>query len=182
MNTKRFNSLRHVLVLAVFVASAAGANPIEVPKGSGVDVDGVVGDDEWADAAHFVVEGSASVLLKSDGESLLLAYRGFPKGAFGFGCVFVLRDDAVHVLHASAQLGSAVYRAQGEAGWGPDSEKYAWKKPERMWKEEGWMANTNPQGAQQEFRISFEALGALEEPREVRLAWAMYWQARRMNR
>jgi hypothetical protein len=142
-------------------ASKSGTPPIAVPFGPAPKVDGVVADQEWA-AAHTVEIGSGARLqLVHDGDSLYLAVSRVPARGFGLACVFIAEQQRIHVLHASAKLGSALYLpAQGE-GHDPRSKDYAWKEPDVILREEGWMASTmgeGKDGSAQEFAIRLRRL------------------------
>jgi len=116
---------------------------------------------EWADAARFELPDGGAALLGTDGETLFLAVEDVPEAKFGFGCLFVAAGNDVWVLHASAQLGSALYKPRG-ATWSPENQKYVWKKADVVWREEQWRAGVSPKRAQ-EFAVSLQRLGA--EPR-----------------
>jgi hypothetical protein len=142
-------------------APESATPPIAVPFGPAPKVDGVVADQEWA-AAHTVEIGSGARLhLSHDRENLYLAVSRVPARGFGLACVFIAEQQRIHVLHASAKLGSALYLpAQGE-GHDPRSKDYAWKEPAAILREEGWMASTmgeGKDGSTQEFAIRLRRL------------------------
>lgn len=150
-------SLTRSAALLYLLAVAAPQDPAvtDVPFGKAADIDGKMPDEEWADAAVVKVGETATIRVKHDKTTLYLAHSKFPAG--GFACLFVKSGDDVRILHASAQLGSALYRKKADA-WNPAAKDYAWKKADRMWKEEGWRASEGF-AAGQEFAVSFKTLG-----------------------
>ena len=158
------------LLLAACTASSgppaspapAAAPRIAVPFGPPPRVDGKVDADEWRGAHRVEVGAGARLHVMHDDTYLYLAVSQVPSHGFGLACVLIAEADRVHVLHASAKLGSAVYvAAQGER-FDPRSKEYAWKPPADILREEGWMASTvgeGSDGSSQEFRIALTRLG-----------------------
>jgi hypothetical protein len=157
-------------------AGLAGATPtsaasaaIAVPKGAAPSVDGVVAPDEWAAAHRIEIGAGASLHLMHDDKNLYLAVSGVPAHGFGLACVFIAEGELVHVLHASAKIGSAVYAPAGD-GLDPRAKEYAWKEPDALMREEHWLASVvdTRDGSSQEFAIAFERLalapGAASSP------------------
>jgi hypothetical protein len=142
-------------------AQTPGTPPIAVPFGPAPEVDGDVADQEWA-AAHTVEIGSGARLhLLHDGETLYLAVSRVPARGFGLACVFIAEARRIHVLHASAKLGSALYLPSPGKGFDPRSKEYAWKEAADILREEGWMASTmgeGKDGSTQEFAIRLRRL------------------------
>lgn len=175
MNTggwSRRLTLMLVLVLSPFacakrdappapLASPPAAPPITVPFGSAPRIDGKVAPEEWAGAHQVDIGAGARLHLVHDGAHLFLAVSGVPAHGFGLACVFIAEADRVHVLHASAKLGSAIYTQSAGAGFDPRSKEYAWKPADQILREEGWMASTvgeGSDGSTQEFAIALNRL------------------------
>lgn len=136
--------------------------------GSTPTIDGVFEDGEWDDAEVVHTGKNQQFRLKHDHVNLYLALDA------GGGNLWFDKEDGLHVLHWSSQLGSATYKKT-------DSLMHVLDKPfnHRLWKlqdeppdvirktliayleEEGWTANIAPLGPkmQSEFAISFEWLG-----------------------
>jgi hypothetical protein len=132
-----------------------------VPFGTAPKVDGKVEPDEWAAARQIDLGAGARVHLMHDGGHLYLAVSRVPAHGFGLACVFIAEADGVHVLHASAQLGSAIYVPARGGLFDPRSKEYAWKPAATILREEGWMASTvgeGSDGSAQEFAIALERL------------------------
>ena len=128
---------------------------LQIPLGKAAAIDGKLEDAEWSDALAVKVGDAGAVRLKHDKESLYLSWSKFP--GQGYACLFVKSGDNVKVFHASQALGSALYEKKGDV-WNPKVKAYAWKKPDVLWKDEGWKATTQaPAG--QEFAVSFKTLG-----------------------
>ena len=144
-----------VLTGAVPQEKPAGVAPFRILPGRAPEIDGRILDDEWSDALEVKVTDSCSLRLKHDKSAVYLSYAKFPQE--GFACLFVKCGDDVKLLHASAQLGSAMY-VKKDASWNPKSKDYVWRKADAMWKEEGWKA-TVMAPAGQEFAVSFKTLG-----------------------
>jgi hypothetical protein len=132
---------------------------IAVPKGTAPRVDGVVVPDEWAAAHRIEIGAGARLHLMHDDKNLYLAVSGVPAHGFGLACVFISEGELVHVLHASAQIGSAVYAPAGD-GLNPRAKEYAWKEADVLMREEQWVASVidTRDGSSQEFAIAFERL------------------------
>lgn len=161
------------LVAFLLAACAAGGAPpaapeagvapgTMVPFGAAPQVDGKVTPDEWREAQRVEVGAGAHLYLMHDGAHVYLAVAQVPAHGFGLACVFIAEADRVHVLHASAQLGSAVYVPSGGERFDPRSKQYAWKPPADILREEGWMASSvgkGSDGSAHEFRIALARLG-----------------------
>jgi hypothetical protein len=161
------------LVAFLLGACGAGAAPpaapeaavtprIMVPFGPAPQVDGKVTPDEWRGAHRVEIGAGAHLSLMHDGAHVYLAVSQVPAHGFGLACVFIAEADRVHVLHASAQLGSAIYAPSKGELFDPRSKEYAWKPPADILREEGWMAGRvgeGSDGSAQEFRIALTRLG-----------------------
>lgn len=155
-----------VLVSAAGGAAQSGGPRVEVPHVRAATVDGVIDEAEWRGAWRTTLSQGTEVRLMHDGRRLFVGLSKLP-GTAGWGCAFVAPAgrSPVRVLHASAQLGSAIYDAAGagassSGAWSPRSATYEWKVAERLVREEGWMANVSAKGdaAAREFAIDLERL------------------------
>jgi hypothetical protein len=135
------------------------AAAIAVPEGVAPQLDGVVARDEWATAHQIEIGAGARLHLMHDDKSLYLAVSGVPAHGFGLACVFLSEGKLVHVLHASAKLGSAVYAPAGD-GFDPRAKEYAWKQPDALMREEHWVGSVTGtrDGSSQEFAIALDRL------------------------
>ena len=149
------------LLLLAGVAGALADNssqPVQVPKGSPPAVDGKISADEWRDAARQELIGGGELRLKHDGAHLYVGIRGLKPG---WSHVYVTDGDAVHVLHASAALGTAIYRQGASGAWQP-IQSFTWAMRGTSHTEEaiaafleanGWYANNNRMGNPTEFEF-----------------------------
>lgn len=129
-------------------------------------VDGSFGESEWAGAARFELSGGGTLLMKQFGAVLHL---GLESANGGIGSVLIERGDSVAVLHASAAIGTAVYRRQDDA-W-QLTRRFEWccrgdatgtpaeQKAHRD--KDGWIASNMQTGAkhQMEYAIDVPADG-----------------------
>jgi hypothetical protein len=140
-------------------ATRAPVAAIAVPEGAAPRVDGVVAADEWTAAHQIEIGAGARLHLMHDDNNLYLAVSGVPAHGFGLACVFISEGELVHVLHASAQLGSAVYAPAGD-GFDPRATEYAWKEPDALMREEHWVASVIDarDGSSQEFAIALDRI------------------------
>ncbi len=142
-----------LLTASVLLFGTLATSPCLALSVPGVQLDGTLGDAEWAGSVHFELSDQRKVLVRSTTHSIDVGLRGFPTGEFGFGCLFVAVDDQVHVLHASAQLGTATYFEQ-DGLWNPLKKTYDWKPAETLWREDGWRSHPSKSNGNQEFQIS----------------------------
>jgi hypothetical protein len=137
-----------------------------------VTVDGQLDDREWRDALGFDLVGGGRLLLKYDGEYFYVALRGVERGS----TQLYLSDDAsrdVDILHASAALGTSVYRPDRKGFWQP-ANPFLWELRDRELTEatkekmnaylakNSWVANNNNMNRQSgvEFKIRTRAAAA----------------------
>ncbi len=147
---------------------------VAAPRAPSVVVDGMAAPGEWTAPLQPLAGGS--IVIQHDGASLFVRVDGV---ATGIAHLCVLRGDTVHVLHASASLGSARYVRRGEAfamesgftwavrdrGGVPDSAS----NRARYRQEHGWTASTVAQSARvHEFAVDASWFGV-----ESRLAVAL---------
>lgn len=158
------------LVSAAGGAAQSGGPRVEVPHVRAATVDGVIDEAEWRGAWRTTLSQGTEVRLMHDGRRLFVGLSRLP-GTAGWACAFVAPAgrSPVRVLHASAQLGSAIYDAAGASAisssggsvtWSPRSTTYEWKVAERLVREEGWLANVSANGdaAAREFAIDLDRL------------------------
>jgi hypothetical protein len=113
-----------------------------------VQLDGVINADEWKGAKEADLRGGGKVFFRRDGNVLYVALKGVSKG---WAHVYLSHNDTVHVMHASAALGSVTYFPQ-EAKWST-IQKFNWqlrdrsysdttaRKMEDYFRQNGWVAN-----------------------------------------
>ena len=142
--------------------------PFNVPRGSGITVDGLLSPDEWHDAARFPADNLGHVLLKHDDRYLYLGIRATRPG---FPSVCVDHGDTVRVLHASAALGALRYTRAGDrwtkqnewnfAMRSPDTTAQARAQRDEYLRQNGWVASTvrMGSGAEKEMVIPLAFLG-----------------------
>ena len=152
------------LLLASLGAAPSESGTLRVPRGRAPSIDGIVRAGEWKGAATRKLEGGGRIHYLHDGADLFVGLSDLPGSGWGYGAVMLGTPDTVLVLHASAQIGSAVYTARNEPGgriWRPSDSTYTWKPGPRAYAEEGWMADVAPRdGARgREFRIARRTLG-----------------------
>jgi hypothetical protein len=156
-------------------ASAAASGPeLAVPFGAAPTVDGTVGEAEWAGAATIALERSVMLRFLHDGAQVYMAISGLmPPTESAFACLFVAEPEHVRVLHASAKLGSAIYTVGADQRYQPRSKTYAWRPGDEMMRDEGWLATTVSAAnhRQQEFALTFAALGLPDRARRIALGY-----------
>ena len=108
--THRSGSLAVITIVMAGLA-ALRAQSIDVPAGAQIVIDGTIGEAEWAGARTETMEGGGMVFLRRTDTTLYVGVRGT---ADGIAHLCVATGDAVRLLHASAAIGSAVYRRSGE--------------------------------------------------------------------
>ena len=140
---------------------------------SGVTLDGRISAGEWAEATDYALADGGRVLLQPNGDDLYVAVEG---PAFGWSHIYIASSDTVHVLHASAALGTARYVPDGSSWrltsafeWAVRDTSFssaAAAERAAFFKRDGWVANTNGMGSGRvfEFRIARTLLGP-EAPR-----------------
>ena len=163
MKIRNFYYLSLVIILSAFVISAKSAKSdssiTEVPRGSTVTIDGKMNEDEWKDALTQDLKNGGSIKLKHDGEFLQIGLQG---GKTGLSHVYLTDGKDVFVLHASAALGMAVYRKEGEV-WNP-TQKFKWELRDQSTnieasssylKANGWLASVSAMTAtDREYKVS----------------------------
>ena len=91
-----------ILALAALVSCSAGQDPVDsrvvARPGTAPVIDGVIDHGEWADAARIEVDSVKTIYLKHDRENLYIALNG------DGGNLYFLKNDRIHILHASWSL------------------------------------------------------------------------------
>jgi hypothetical protein len=153
---------------------ASTGTALVVPFGRAPVIDGRVDEAEWAHAAVVPLDRGVRLRLLHDGARVYLAVSGLsPPAELGFACVVVAEPAQIHVLHASAKLGSAIYTAGADGRYHPQAKTYDWRSADVLLRDEGWMATTvGGQGPpQQEFALTYAALGLPDHPRPIAVGY-----------
>jgi hypothetical protein len=151
-----------------------------VPFGGAPVIDGRVDEAEWAHAAVVPLDRGVSLRLLHDGARVYLAVSGLtPPTELGFACLVVAEPAQIRVLHASAKLGSAIYTAGADDRYHPQAKTYDWRPADVLLRDEGWMATTvgGPGPPQQEFTLTYGALGLPDHPRQIAVGYCGRWPA-----
>lgn len=171
-NNMRLPSLVTTLVLVCLLgcSSVSDVEPTGPIAGFGVapTIDGVFETGEWDDAEIVSVGTNQQFRIKHDSTNLYLALDA------GGGNLWFNKSEGLHVLHWSAQLGSAEYVKSDSSMqildrpfafelWGlqDESPEVINETLSAYLTENGWTANIAPMGQkmQSEFAISFDWLG-----------------------
>lgn len=115
------------LLLGLASLSVA-ADPVRVPKGKPVLLDGRLGTDEWKDAAQLPLGDVARVYVKESDGFIWLAVEFLAAPTGTLDLYLTAADGKLYDLHASAKLGERVLTS---AEWG---NEWTW------WNNEGWTA------------------------------------------
>lgn len=152
--------------------------PIQVPKGKAITLDGKLSDGEWADALRLNLTQGGQLLLKYDGTHLLVGMKGAKEG---WGHLYVTDGKDIHVLHASAALGSAIYRQEPGHVWQLVTP-FKWELRDRSLSEQavaaraayleanGWVATTSRMGEPGE--VEYKIAGRFKQGQEMIFAAA----------
>lgn len=155
-------------ILAVLACGGAdladGGPDTTVPVAPSVKIDGILGAEEWKAARQVGQAGQRTIRWCHDEKNLFIACEGQ-----GIATVFVARGDEIHVLHASARLGRAVYTKQ-DGAW-KLKQGFDYQPPsDDFWKREKWRASVaGPEKSAFEFAISIEEfLGIAPEKKNAK--------------
>lgn len=160
-----------ILLTAIFATSAyptflidGGVNEnlvIEIPKNKSITVDGKMNEEEWKDAWTQDLKNQGNIKISHDGECLQIGLNGEKNG---LSHIYLTDGEDVFVLHASAALGMAVYRKEGEV-WQP-VQKFKWELRDQStntetssayFKTNGWLASVNsPPTTEREYKITMK--------------------------
>jgi hypothetical protein len=103
-------------LLALFQTAPDASKPLTVPHGPPIELDGKLGEAEWKIALRQELTGGGELFLRHDAKNVYLAVRA---PAPGWTHVYLAAEAEVRVLHASAALGSALYRKDDLGQWQP---------------------------------------------------------------
>ena len=79
-----------------------------------ITLDGIIDQDEWADAKTYSLEKGGQVKVMADSNNIYVAVSS---GDFGWSHVYLNHGATIYVLHASAALGASVYVLQDDKTW-----------------------------------------------------------------
>jgi hypothetical protein len=132
---------------------------VEVPYGPAPAIDGALSAGEWSAALQIVIDEARNLFLLHNDDYL---YLGIDSGGRGYGSVCVLWDDDVHILHASAALGSAIFARQAqdwlltqEFSW-CCRERYPGPRQVQHLEQEGWLASITYMGLPREMEYQID--------------------------
>jgi hypothetical protein len=166
--------MRATLLLLLLATPSFAAEPVVI--------DGVINEAEWRDAEKHPLTPSGELLIRHEGDRVFLATRGTKKNIVS---VCTAGREEVQILHASAALGTARYRRDGESwklanGFTFTVRENATAAGRAAFLEkEGWLANPRAEsGRDREFEIRLDnnrrriavAVLQFEEPMAV-----AYW-------
>src|SRR5262245_15744570 len=106
----------HVLVVSVAVVtlfSVLDGLKLALPRTGAPIIDGKATDAEWKGAWRSS-QGDTTLFLQHDGEDI---YAAVKSPAPAITSIYIARADELKVLHASAAIGDAVYRRNGQGAW-----------------------------------------------------------------
>ena len=149
-----------------FAAETPATESVVIPPDEAITIDGALSEGEWANAT-LLEHGGVELLLSRSEDALQVGVR--TPGLLVVS-LCLRRDDAVHVLHASAALGRAIYRPS-ESTWSL-VEPFEWAVRTTELTDEAnaerrayfeaneWVSSTTRMGApgETEMRISAEYL------------------------
>jgi len=149
------------------MAAISGYSP-EQRGGTPPVIDGKMAAEEWQGARRESFSDGSKLLLLRHGDDLFLGIQSKTPGLIA-GNVLIDRGEDIAILHASAALGTAVYRKDGEA-WRLIRD-FSWRcrsvgdseteKSEReaFLREEGWVASNSRMGTPQELEYRIRTVG-----------------------
>jgi hypothetical protein len=144
---------------------------VVVPNGASITIDGTLNPAEW-DAAYMetFADGSELLLIR-DSEYLYLGIRATEAEMIAAN-VYTEKNEEVYIYHASAALGTGIYR-KDETDW-LKSQDFKWKcratdfsessqsERSRFLEQEGWLAANSrigtPNELEYQIKISSDAL------------------------
>lgn len=153
--------------LTRFARHLAAALTLTLPawalaQASSPTIDGNIDQQEWASAERHALSGGGELLLLKSGGELYVAVRG---GTRGLASLCIGDKEQVEVLHASAALGTAVYKRH-DRSW-VRSDGFSWEardraapadqlaaERDRFFTDHQWIANaSSAESPNREFRI-----------------------------
>ena len=147
--------------------SPAGPS-LSVPQGEPPVIDGRISAGEWEGASVEPFADGGELAFIYHGGALYLAMRAGTTGMIA-GNVLLARGDEITILHASAALGTGIYRREAE-GWRL-VQGFTWRcrdtgesqaardEREAFLREEGWVATNSYIGAPNELEYRIETTG-----------------------
>lgn len=146
----------------MFILALALTATLNVPRAAAPVIDGTIVAEEWKSATRVELTNGGHALLQHDGTFLYVAITG-PRT--GIASLCMPSGKEVHVLHASAALGTAVFknsRATRDFVWTNRDTKDAAAR-DKFLAAEHWFANATPRGSL-EREMQIELLGRKEIP------------------
>jgi hypothetical protein len=139
--------------------AALGQIVIPVSAGTPPAIDGTVSAAEWQGARRELFADGSDLFLLRNGDDLYIGIKAGTPGMIA-GDIFINRGDRVTIHHASAALGTAVFRKDGgewrlvrDFSWRcrrVDNGEGARAEREAFFNEEGWIASNSRMGAPHE--------------------------------
>lgn len=119
-------------------------------------VDGYVRGLEWRSARRFKLSPLGFLYLRREGDVLQIAVDG---PVVGVASVLLHDGERIHVLHASAALGTAVFEQRSDGAW-QATRHFRWQAGDPLDAEarasfretHGWLANPIPRGPYVDWR------------------------------
>lgn len=129
----------------MFLLALALTAALDVPRGSATVIDGTIAAEEWKSATRVELTNGGHALLQHDGTFLYVAIQG-PRT--GIASLCMPQGNDVAILHASAALGTAVFKD------GIVTREFVWTNRDtkdtaardRFLAAEQWFANATPRG------------------------------------
>jgi len=130
-----------------------------VPNGNPPILDGVISPGEWNGAKQDLFSDGSELLMMYHESYLYLGIRANTPGMIA-GNIFIDQNDRVSILHASAELGTAVYKKRSDI-W-EQTQAFSWRcrstsngpsahaEREAFLQQEQWLANNSRMGAPHE--------------------------------
>jgi len=100
-----------LVLTVVLLLPVVRTETLIIPKGTGITIDGRMGDGEWSDGLQVEFIGGAILKIKQDGQYLYLYIKGETPGVASLG---IHARGSTEILHASAGLITAKYVQEGE--------------------------------------------------------------------
>ncbi len=154
--------------------AAPGSETIPAPAGTSPVVDGTITAEEWQGARRELFKDGSELLLLRHGEDFYLGIRARGEGMIAAN-LFVESGEGISIYHASAALGTAVYKKDSgdwrlarNFSWrcrGTDDSEKARAERASFFREEGWIASNSRMGAPHELEYRIKT-----KPASFRLA------------
>jgi hypothetical protein len=143
-----------------------GRATLFVPAGVAPTIDGTLSAGEWDDAEEVALDDRTTLFLKRGDGTLFL---GLSARTMGVASPCIVRGDDVWVLHASAALGTAIYRESGDT-W-TRTQDFTWscrrtgfaeaaiEEREAFFQREGWLGTIGYLGIPTHVEYQIDLLG-----------------------